>query len=138
MELKGQELKQRLIMGRAAVTLSPYVPNIDLISRDHLAGVCSWRGMEYPLAFKYDRLLSRLTRELIRLEPAVIGERIRIESIQALIIALYAPAKSLIPQLRMEIKKRAGLFRDKRLRNKAISAKILSGRFLRTKGVIKS
>jgi len=132
-EPKGKALKDLLILRRAQVTLSPYVSELDLKSSSdtkYLEGICYWRRWRYVLRFKCDKLLSTLIKELLRLEPAMIGGKIDVESVKALVVALYAPAKSLVPPLRMQVKKRAGLLKDKRLRNRVIAQKIMARRRL--------
>ncbi|MEM4165528.1 MAG: hypothetical protein QXJ86_06780 [Nitrososphaerales archaeon] len=130
-EVRGKTLRKFLILRRAMVTLSVYISDLDVkASSDdiYLEGTCYWRRWKYVLRFRCDRLLKKLVQELLRLEPAVLGEKIKLDHIKALIIALYAPATSITPELRMQIKKHAGLFKDRSLRNKCISAKILSGK----------
>jgi len=130
-EVSGKTLKAMLILRRAMVTLSPYVSDLDLKFDDKgifLEGIVYWRNYKYTLRFRCDKQLNKLTKELLRLEPAMIGKRIQIEHVKALIIGLYAPASKIVPPLRMQIKKHCGLIKDKKLRNKVISAKILSGK----------
>ena len=131
----SQNLRDLMVLRRASVTLSPYLERVELRAEESmcLEGVCRWKGKGYRLKMRADGLLKRLTSELIRLEPGILGGRIRVEDVKALIIALYLPASTLAKNLDLwrQVKKSAGLIKDKKLRNKAISAKILAGQILR-------
>jgi len=130
-EVEVKTLKHFLILRRAQVMLSPYISELEVRFDEkewYLEGVCYWRRWKYVLRFNCDKRLHKLTKELLRLEPAMIGKRIDVEDVKVLIIGLYAPASKIVPPLRMQLKKHAGLLKDKSLRNRVISAKILSGK----------
>lgn len=80
------------------MTLSPYLEHMDLKLGEgglYIIGRCVVLGRSFNLEMKCDRLLKRLINELLRLEPAILGGRIKIEHVKALIIALYAPPPQL-------------------------------------------
>jgi len=139
MEEKAKALKQLLILRRAMVTLSPYIDELDIRSSDilYIQGTCHLGKQKYTLKFRCDRLLNSLTKELLRLEPAMIGGKVGVDEVKALIIALYTPAHTITKELRRMIKEHAGLFKNVRLRNKVISAKIMSARLHRTEMAIR-
>lgn len=129
----GQIFKDNLHLRRASVTLSPYITNLGFdmsYLNDDLNGTITWNGTKYNLRIKNDSLLTALTSELLRLEPAMIGGKVSLQDVEALIISLYANVSVIGKDnhLRMRIKKSAGLFKDKSLRNKAISTKIMSNK----------
>jgi hypothetical protein len=133
-------LRELLILRRAEVTLSPYLLKSEIKADQsiYIASTCEFKGRCYNINFKADRLLKKLTNELLRLEPAIIGGRVNVDDVKACIIGLYITASKLSKdrELRATIKKSLGLFKNKELRNKLKSNKIMSGR-IRVQKVLK-
>jgi len=125
---KAPPLREFLTLRRAIVTLSPYVSNLELKYGDSLSvkGSCMIDKQTFFIEMKCDRMLKVLVQELLRLEPAMIGGKVDVSDIKALIVGLYAPASTLT-KIRMRIKKHTGLFKDTHLRRRLVVQKIRSG-----------
>lgn len=126
---------------RAQVILSPYgdfeiamyYQDLTKAVKDRpysllLKGHMTFERMTYDVAIPKGKTLNLLCKEVMRLEPAIIGGRINPDHLKALIVGLYEPKELVSPHLRMLMKKHAGLFADKTLRKKIIANKIMARR----------
>jgi len=132
-------LKTYLTLKRAMVTLSPYVQEMEIKSDERgifITGVI-YVGMDsFTVTIKPDRMLRRVTDELVKKEPAMIGGRISVDDVKLCLAALYSPLGQLTEHI-SEIRRVTGLFKSEKIRRfivwRRIKAKELKDGKLKTK-----
>jgi hypothetical protein len=130
-----KKIKKIILLRRAESFLSPYFRtiNIDYQSEEptlvgKLQLLEKTKITELVVRIPIDRRLRRVMRLLEKLEPAVIGGKVKFNDVVLLIYSLYAPIKALY-KYRTKIRRITGLAqKEPKLQKFIIWKRIMSGK----------
>jgi hypothetical protein len=122
-------IKKCICLRRAMVTLSPYIPDIKMKFESNLIleGRIRIRDKDYIIQIKPDRLCKRVIKEIVRIEPAIISGRVKVEDVKIALLGIYSSFLNLKPYVK-DLRRVTGLFKDKKLRNLLIFKRIIAKR----------
>jgi len=106
-----KKIKKIILLRRAESFLSPYFKAIAIdyqSDEPKLIGKLNYENKELIAIIPIDRRLRRVMRLLAKLEPAVIGGKIKFYDVVLLIWSVYAPIKALY-KYRTKIRRIIGL-----------------------------
>lgn len=122
----SRDIKDLIILRKVEIALSPMFYVKICLKDDGYYLYCDYG--KYVFKIPPNKTARRLIREIIRLEPAIISRKVRLDDLRLAVWALYAPIRSLYPY-RTKIRKVTGLFKDEKLRNYLIWKRIKSVEF---------
>lgn len=120
-------IKRCICLRRAMVILSPYIPDIKMKFESNLIleGRINIRGKDYIIQIKPDKLCKRVIKEIVRIEPAVISGKVKVEDVKIALLGIYSSFSNLKPYVK-DLRRVTGLFKDKKIRNLLIFKRIIA------------
>jgi hypothetical protein len=134
-----KKIKKIILLRRAESFFAPYFERIDIdygsdvipdekVNEPVLVGKLNYKGDKLIVVIPADKRLKRLKRLLEKLEPAVLGGKVKFYDVVLLIWSVYAPIKAL-HKYRTKIRRITGLAqKEPKLQKFIIWKRIMSGK----------
>jgi hypothetical protein len=126
--MEPKEIRKIILARRLAEALSPYFASLELKASDddfYILGKIAINDKYYFLDIPLNKTSRKIIYELHRLEPAIIGKKVKLEDVKMLLFGIYASRK-LLYEFRTDIRRVTGLLADKKLQKYLIWKRITS------------
>jgi len=141
-KLSSKEIKQIILARRAESFLAPYFDKLNTVYVGDglvLRGTIVFDKKPYQVTIPLNKRLQQAMKLLERIEPAVIGETIKLENVKLLLLLVFSPTR-VVAQLCLNYKNRVrkviGLaHKNQKLLNLAVFQRVTGKKFL--KGTLK-